>query len=191
MTTANQSIAVAQQSTIARLIDREERLIAESQRMRDEAVAVSGRWAPTWTWSDIITKARKRLSALRAGLMPVRLSGKFYSLDSLVQETQHVPSEIMQQAKVAEAKFPGSQAVVYGWEKDMVTEERRRRDPVLVLRHADAQYFLGFWLEIETPDTAIPEFFGITAPWAEPRGRGRPRKGELAAPRHALVQEGR
>lgn len=186
-----QSIAVAQQSTIARLIDREERLIAEAQRMRDEAMGVDRYSAPTWTWNAAITAARKRLAALKAGLLPVRISGRFFSIRNLVNEAQHIPSEIVQQAQVAERKFPGSRAVVYGWDREALPEERRRRDPVLVLRHADAQYFLGFWLEIETPDPAIPEFFGITAPWAQPRGRGRPRKGEIAAPRHALVQEGR
>ena len=30
--------------------------------------------------------------------------------------------------------------------------------------------------KVETVDEDVPEFFGMIAPWAEKRGRGRPRK---------------
>ena len=57
-----------------------------------------------------------------------------------------------------------------------VAGEVRRRDPVVAYRYGDKEFFLGFWLEIDT-DMETPEFLGITQPWAPKRGRGRPPKG--------------
>ena len=166
-------------------MDWETRVIAEANRMKQSARASGYGY---WQWDTTLTNGRQRLAALKAGLLPVRISGRFFSLQTLIREAQHIPSEIVDQAAVAVERFPGSQAVVYGWDREALPEERRRRDPVLVLRHGAQQFFLGFWLEVETGDTAIPEFFGIIAPWSEKRGRGRPRKD--AAMNHPLLKAG-
>lgn len=179
-------IAITQQSQLARLIDREQRSLVEAERML--TIADRARTA-TWTWQAQIRGIKARIKALEAGLLPVRITGPAHALTTLLGETQNIPTPIVDKALEAEERFKGSKAVVYGWDRDALPAERRRRDPVLVLQYAQRQYFLGFWLELATGDTEIPEFMGVIAPWSETRRPGRPRKGE-SGPRHALLGGG-
>ena len=157
-----------------RLIEREKSLISATDKMV-QAVQSQGGWDP-YTYRNIIAQAKERLKALQIGLLPVRLGGRFTHLRSLLNTGQYVPPAIVEKAEEVKERLPRAQQRVYGWEENATTEVRRRRDPVLTAFYGGAEFFLGFWLEIEVPDDSVPEFFGMTAPLLEKRGRGRPRK---------------
>lgn len=160
-----------------RLIEREKRII---ERAQEEIETLKARhFSVPFGISNTITMARRRISALQAGLAPVRIEGDSVPLTELVRQRQAIPPQIVERAGEAEKRFPGARSQVYGLNQSTVTEVRRRRDPVLIMEYGDAHFFLGFWMEIETGDVQVPEFFGMIAPMLPPRGRGRPRKDEL------------
>jgi len=156
------------------LVDREKTLIVRTQQMLD-AVKSQGA-GNSWTYKNIIKLAKQRLSALQAGLVPVRLGGRSFPLRVLLNEAQYVPPQIVAQAEAVAERLPGAVLRVYGWERDALPEVRRRRDPVLTAYYGASEFFVGFWLEVETADEDVPEFFGITAPLLPKPGRGRPKK---------------
>lgn len=157
-----------------RLIERERDLIGKTQTML-QALRAAGGWH-TFTYTNIIRLAKQRLAAMEAGLLPVRLGGRAFTLATLINEGQYVPVPIVAKANEAAERFPQGAQRVYGWESTALPAERRRRDPVLVMNYGGENFFLGFWLEIVMPDEATPEFYGMTAPLLPKRGRGRPRK---------------
>ena len=161
------------------MIEREKRFIQEAERM-DNIVTTSRQSFNLW-WVSVdykaqVVQAKRRLQALMAGLLPARIVGKSFHLAALIREGQNVPNEIVEQAAEARRRIPSGVPAVYGWDAAALPAERRRRDPVLVLQAGEANFFLGFWLEIETFDEGVPEFFGMIAPFAPKRGRGRPKK---------------
>lgn len=160
-----------------RLIEREKRIIERAEEER--ATLQARRFTVPWQINNTIANANKRIKALQAGLAPVRIEGDSVALQELVRQRQSVPPQIVERAGEAEKRFPGAHSQVYGLNQSTVTEVRRRRDPVLIMEYGEAHFFLGFWMEIETGDVQVPEFFGMIAPMLPPRGRGRPRKDEL------------
>ena len=169
--------ALTQQNSDAirgRLIQREKSLIAKTAEMLTALKAQGG--LGTWTYQAIVRHARERLEALNAGLVPVRIGGRFFPLRALLGEGQYVPPAIVAKASEAAQRFPSAEQRVYGWEREALPEVRRRRDPVLTMRYGEVEFFLGFWLEAEIPDAQSPEFIGITMPLLPKPGRGRPRK---------------
>lgn len=185
-----QGMAIAMQSSMDRIIARERAVIAEAERMKGLAQGDRQFYIPTGQWDRQITAAKQRLSALLAGLVPLRIGGTPMALATMMAEGHPIPTPIVEQARLAKGRFPAGEVQVYGAESSVPRAERRSRDPVLTLALGGAQFFLGFWLEMAVPDAqAVPEFFGIVAPWAEPRGRGRPKKGVAGGrePMHALL----
>jgi hypothetical protein len=157
------------------LITREKALIAKAQDMV-RTVRAAGGW-DVYTYHNLIKLAKARLEALQAGLVPVRLGGPFTGLRTLVNSGQYIPAQIVAKSVEVAERFPDAQQRVYGWQENATTEIRRRRDPVLTAFIGEAEFFLGFWLEVEVPDDAVPEFFGfLAAPLLPKLGRGRPRK---------------
>lgn len=178
------SIAIAQQTTVDRLIQREQHVIEESERMLALARR-TGSWN-TYQWTTAIRSAKQRLAALRAGLLPIRIGGEHVELREIITVGGVVPDPIAARAEEVATRFPTAQVRVYGVDPKQTAQIRRNRDPVLTMHYGDAEFFLGFWVEIDVPDGAVPEFFGIIAPLVE-RHRGRPRKG---VPMHELVSGG-
>lgn len=131
----------------------------------------------SWSFREVARLTKERMKALYQGLIPVRLAGQSYSLSTLVAERQSIPSNILQAAETARQRLPMASVNVYGWEREALPAERRRRDPILVANTGGANYLLGFWLELATLNESAPEYIGFTMPWAAPRGRGRPSKG--------------
>ena len=178
-----QSHLVPSVSLRERLIEREQRILAEAERM--QTIITTSKQVLYGSQSDYgatIRSAKKHLKALMAGLVPVRIVGKYFNLSQLLEIGIPVPTEIVEQADRAVQRLPGGKVKVYGLENAVdaqtgrtVAAEIRRRDPVLTYRYGEQEFFLGFWLEVDT-DLKTPEFFGIRAPWAEKRPRGRPRK---------------
>ena len=172
MTTA---LPLPNENVRQQLMKREKDIIAEAQRMQGLV-----RQRNTYTmapYRSMIAEAKKRLAALQAGLAPVRIAGRWFSLERLLQAGHPLPSQIVQVAEQAAERFPGIQTRVYGWEEESTPAERRRRDPVLVGAYGGDQYFLGFWLEVETHyEEMIPQFIGMASPLLPKLGRGRPRK---------------
>ena len=157
-----------------RLIEREKQLIVQTEAQRDMARNHS-HFIPA-AFPRAIGLAKKRLQALQAGLIPIRIAGRFFPLPALLNEGQYIPPQIGVQAKVATERLPGGETRVYGWDREALPAERRRRDPELTYWYGGAEFWLGYWREVDTHDDANPEFFGFTTVWAEKRGRGRPRK---------------
>ncbi len=167
--------ALAQRQRIRdQLITRERQLIALTQTQKKLASEQTG-WVPP-AFDLALRLANQRLKALLAGLLPIRIAGRYFPLSALLREAQYIPPEIGAQAVIAEERLPGGQVRVYGWDREALPAERRRRDPELTVFYGGAEFWLGYWREIETWDEDNPQFFGITAQWSEKRGRGRPRK---------------
>lgn len=157
-----------------RLIEREKTLIAKTREMIHAVISQQGYGADTYR--NIIRLAQERLTALQAGLVPIRLGGTFVSLRRLLASGQYIPPQIVAKATEGAERFPKAAQRVYGWEENATTAIRRRRDPVLSMFSGGSEFFLGFWLEIEVADDSVPEFFGMAAPLLPKPGRGRPRK---------------
>lgn len=158
----------------AMLIEREKQLIAQAQAQRDMAQEQVG-FVP-FAFDTAIRLAKQRIQALTAGLIPIRIAGRFFPLAALLREAQAIPPQIGAQAAIAAERLPGAEVRVYGWDKELPSAERRRRDPELTAFYGGQEYWLGYWREIETYDENNPQFFGYVAHWEEKRGRGRPRK---------------
>lgn len=184
--TTNNSIALTSGTQIQqRLLDREKAILVEAERM--QAIMDTSSEAPVhWQRPDyrgIMRNAKKHIEALRAGLPPVRIIGKHFRIVSLLHMGVPVPSQITETVNVAKQRLPGGEARVYGLDNAVdpvtggpVAGEVRRRDPVVTYHYGDREFFLGFWLELDT-DMETPEFLGVVQPWAPKRGRGRPPKG--------------
>ena len=179
-------IALARREDYARLIEREERVIAEAERMKSVATGQTRYYVPTTRWDAIIKPAKQRLAALKAGLLPVKLAGDAVTIPELVASGVNVPAPIIERAAEAAERFPAAQTHAYGLDMKATAAVRRYRDPVLTMRYGDAEFFLGFWLWLDFGDEAESAPMGFVAPWAEKRGRGRPSK--QIAPAHGLLR---
>lgn len=174
MTMNNAIMPLQNESLRQQLIAREKTLI-EKTRTMVRAVLANGGYN-TWTHRAVIRQARQRLEALQAGLLPVRLGGPAYHFRTLLNMGDYVPEQIVAKAQEVEERLPGAELRVFGWQRDALPAERRRRDPILAAWYGEAHFFAGFWLEVAMPDEDVPEFFGMTAPILPKAGRGRPRK---------------
>lgn len=183
MTTSN-SVAITP-GIQQRLIDREKAILAEAKRM--QAIMDTSSESPKGYYQEvdyhvIMRNVKKHIEALRAGLPPIRIIGKFFRINQLLQIGVPVPSQITAAVDTAKERLPGGDVRVFGLDNaaDRVTgkpvsTEIRRRDPVVTYHYGDKEFFLAFWLEIDI-DMETPEFLGIVQPWAPKRGRGRPPK---------------
>ena len=154
------------------LIAREQEVIRKAKEMEEAESKVGF----AWRFGLVLSQARGRLRALKAGLLPIRISGRYFPVAALLREGQMLPVEGLWQAEEAQRRIPGGEAVVYGWDREALPERRRQLDPVLAYHYSGSTYFLGFWQELDVPDADVnPEFFGIMAPWVEAK-RGRPAK---------------
>ncbi len=184
--TTNSSIAINRSMGLQqRLLDREKAILEEAERMQhimDTSKESPARFYQEVDYKVIMRNAKKHIAALRAGLPPIRIIGKFFRINELLQIGVPVPTVIDEQGAIAKERLPGGSVRVYGLDNavDRVTGrsvavEVRRRDPVLTYYYGKKNFFLGFWAEIDT-DMETPEFLGVTQPWAPQRGRGRPPK---------------
>ena len=164
------------QRIVERLLREEESVLANAEQMvqvQERSSIGSTSWS---RFRSVVSLTKRRILALKEGLIPVRVGGTAYSLATLVAEDQSIPANIVTQAEEARRRLPSVDIQVYGWDRNALPQERRQRDPILIARMGGANFLLGFWLEIQTPNEHAPEFIGFTMPWAVKRGRGRPRK---------------
>ena len=157
-----------------RLIEREKTLITNALKMID-ASSQEGTYH-TWGFQTLVRQGKQRLEALKTGLLPVRIGGKFAMLRDLLSANDFVPAPIVDKAAEVRERLPQAEMRVYGWDREAVPAVRRARDPILTAWIGGAEFFIGFWLEVAGPDATVPEFFGMTAPLLPKPGRGRPRK---------------
>ena len=167
-------VALVGNSVRDRLIEREKALIANAQKMVD-ASRQEGNYH-TWGFSQMVIQGKERLLALKAGLLPVRIGGKFATLRELLSANDFIPPSISAMAAAIKERLPKAQMRVYGWDAAAVPAVRKARDPILTAYLGGAEFFVGFWLEVAGPDEAVPDFFGMTTPMLPKPGRGRPRK---------------
>lgn len=130
--TTNNSIALNPSTQMQqRLIDREKAILAEAERM--QAIMDTSKESPRGYYQEvdyraIMRSAKRHIAALRAGLPPVRIIGKFFRLNQLLQIGVPVPTQIDNQVAEAKERLPGGEARVYGLENavDKVTGGGRR-----------------------------------------------------------------
>src|SRR3990167_7680358 len=93
-----------------KLIEREKQLIAQTQAQREMARDQVG-FAP-WAFDQAIRLSKERLQALVAGLVPIRIAGRFFPLQALLREGQYIPPPIGAQATIAKERLPGGEVRV-------------------------------------------------------------------------------